>query len=309
VFAQSTTKINQKLNFVLGGRYDFLHANVREPLPPVPAEDDIDVAIPSVNSSLIYKPTDTSSVYFTYNYSQNTSGAVGNGGGITGWSTDASGNNFLDKEKFTQPSTLYEIGTKHALMGSKVFVNFAVYDQKRTAKATSSTFIQQFHSKGFEAELNYQPNKRLYATVSYSYIDATVTYGGDYPFFGAPLEIPPGNQANSQPPAGSTVKVSGLPSHLFNGLISYSFSNGFSLSANTVITGEMNNNNSGSLVIPWQYTIDASASYKYKKWDFRLSITNVTDEENWSPPNNIYGNGSILALPGTQGQFTVRYSF
>ncbi len=308
-FIQSTTKINEKLNLVLGGRYDFLKANVKEPLPPIPAEDDISVAIPSVNGSLIFKPTDTSSVYFTYNYSQNTSGAVGNGGGITGWSTDANGNNFLDKEKFTQPSTLYELGTKYALMGSKVFVNFAIYDQTRTAKATSSTAIQKFHSKGFEAELNYQPNKHVYATLSYSYIDAKVTFTGDYPFFGAPLEIPPGNQAAYTVPVGTEVKVSGLPTHLFNGLISYTFNNGFGFSVNAVVTGEMNNNNSGSLVIPWQYTLDASVSYKIKKWDFRLSVTNVTDEENWSPPNNIYGNGSILALPGTQGELTVRYSF
>ncbi|HET7536897.1 MAG TPA: TonB-dependent receptor, partial [Candidatus Didemnitutus sp.] len=308
-FIQSTTKINEKLNLVLGGRYDFMKAHVKEPLPPIPAEDEISVAIPNFNGSLIYKTTDTSSVYFTYNYSQNTSGAVGNGGGITGWSSDANGNNFLDKEKFTQPSTLYEAGSKFALMGSKVFLNFAIYDQKRTAKATSSTFIQEFHTKGFEAEINYQPNKNFYATASYSYIDATVTYGGDYPFFGAPLEIPPGNQAHYAPANGSTVKVSGLPSHLFNGLVSYSFSNGLSVSANTVVTGEMNNNASGSLVIPWQYSIDASVSYKIKKWDFRLSVTNVTDEKNWSPPNGIYGNGSILALPGTQGQFTVRYSF
>ena len=71
----------------------------------------------------------------------------------------------------------------------------------------------------------------------------------------------------------------------------------------------MNNNTSGSLVIPMQYTLDAGASYKYKKWDFRVSVLNATNEENWSPPNAVYGNGSILALPGTQLQFTVKMSF
>lgn len=308
-FVQSTWKLAERASLIVGGRYDFMKAHVREPLPPIPAEDEIDVAIPNFNASFVYKPAATSSLYFTYNYSENTSGAVGNGGGITGWSADALGNNFLDKEKFTQPSTLYEVGTKYALNGGQVFLNFAFYKQDRTAKATSSTFIQEFESSGFEAELNYQPNKHLYATVSYSYVDAEVTFGGDYPFFAGPLEIPPANQANYTAPAGSVVQVSGLPEHLFNGLVSYTFGNGFSVSANAVVTGEMNNNPSGSLVIPWQYTIDASVSYRVKDWDFRLSVTNLTDEENWSPPNTIYGNGSILALPGTQGQFTAKYRF
>lgn len=307
-FVQGTYKFTDKLSLKAGGRFDFLHANVKEPLPPVPAQDSIDVAIPNINGSLIYKPTDNSSLYFTYNYSENTSGAVGNGGGITGWAQDAAGNYFLDKENFTQPSTLYELGTKYSLMQNKVFLNFAVYDQKRTAKSTSSTVIQEYHYKGFEAELNYQPNKKLYATVSYSFIDAEASAGFQYGLFGNVTELPPGNP-NGTVPIGTVTKVSGLPEHLFNGLISYSFDNGFSVSANTVVTGEINNNTAGTLVIPWQYTVDASATYKWKDWEFRLSITNLTDEENWSPPNAVYGNGSILALPGTQGQFTVKYTF
>ena len=66
---------------------------------------------------------------------------------------------------------------------------------------------------------------------------------------------------------------------------------------------------SPSLVIPVQHTIDAGISYKFKKWDFHATILNVTDEKNWSPPNAVYGNGSILALPGTQVQLTAKFSF
>lgn len=298
-FVQGTYKVNEKLNVIAGGRYDFMHANVREPLLPPYQTDNIDVTIPSVNGSVVFKPTPASSVYFTYNYSQNTSGAVGNGGGITGWNASATE---LDKESFTQPSTLYELGTKYALAQNKVFLNFAVYDQKRTAKSTSSTVIQEYQYKGFEAELNYQPSKHLYGTVSYSFIDAESS---------APFQSDGGvaNPLPGQTAIYETRQVSGLPKHLFNALVSYSFDNGFGASANTVITGEINNNYAGTLVIPVQYTIDSSVFYKYKKWDFRATVLNVTDEENWSPPNAVYGNASILALPGTQVQFTVKYTF
>jgi catecholate siderophore receptor len=305
-FAQSTWNLHEKFSLVAGVRYDRFKAKVREPLLPPFPEAEISVWLPNYNASLVYKPTKTSSVYFTYNYSKNTSGAVGNGGGITGWD----GNNFgqLDKELFQQPSELLELGTKYALAGNTVFLNFAVYDQKRTAKSTSSTVVQKYHYKGFEAEMNYQPNKHLYATLSYSFIDAEASAGFQYGLFGGITEVPPGN-TGATVPIGTVTKVSGLPEHLFNGLISYTFDNGFGFTANTVVTGEMNNNTSGSLVIPMQYTVDAGLSYKHKTWDFRAQVLNVTDEENWSPPNAVYGNGSILALPGTQVQFTAKYSF
>lgn len=295
-FVQSNYKFNDQFSVVAGGRYDYMNAHVTDPLSFAKTTDSIKVSIPSLNGSVIYKTTPTSSVYFTYNYSQNTSGAVGNGGGITGW--NGAGTK-LDKENFTQPSELYEIGTKYSLMQNKVFLNFAVYDQKRTAKSTSSTIVQQYKYKGFEAELNYQPNKHLYGTLSYSYIDAKSSApfqsDGGVSQFGAAIY--------------AVRQVSGLPKNLFNGLISYTFDNGFGVSANTVVTGKMNNNFAGTLVIPMQYTADVSASYKWNKWDFRATVLNATDEKNWSPPNAVYGDASILALPGTQLQITAKYSF
>lgn len=303
-FVQSTIKPNEKFSIVAGARYDFLHANVREPLLPPFIEDDIDVSIPNVNLSLIYSPSAQVSTYVTYNYSQNTSGAVGNGGGITGW--NGAGTE-LDKENFTQPSRLYEAGVKFSLKENKLFFNVAVFDQERTAKSTSSTVIQEFNYKGFETELNYQPNRKLYATVSYSYIDAEGSAGFQYGLFGGASEMV-GEAATV--PIGTITQVPGLPQHLFNGLIAYTFANKLSLSANALVTGEMNNNTAGTLVIPWQYSIDATASYPIaENWDLRLTVLNVTDEENWAPPNAVYGNGSILALPGTEVQFTVKYKF
>ncbi|HWA10866.1 MAG TPA: TonB-dependent receptor [Opitutaceae bacterium] len=295
-FAQATWKLGEKADFVTGGRLDRFSAHVREPLVTPSPEADISVWIPSYNGSLVFKPTVTTSVYATYNYSKNTSGAVGNGGGITGWNAAGTA---LFKDNFLQPSELTEIGTKYALMQSKVFLNFAVYDQKRTQKSTSSTVIQQFHAKGFEAELNYQPDKHLYGTFSYSAIDAKTSApfqsDGGVPQFGA------ASSADGQ--------VSGLPKSLFNALISYSFDNGWGFSTNALVTSPINNNFAGTLVIPWQYSIDGSVSYHFKKWDFRLSLSNITNEKNWAPPNAVYGDASILALPGTQGSFTVKFSF
>ena len=47
------------------------------------------------------KPTPQSSVYVTYNYSKNTSGAVGNGGGITGWAGAPDANRWCERRVTT----------------------------------------------------------------------------------------------------------------------------------------------------------------------------------------------------------------
>lgn len=295
-FAQGTYRFSEQFSLVLGGRLDRFHADVTEPLLARRPSASISVWIPNYNASLIFKPTPTTSVYATYNNSRNTSGAVGNGGGITGWNAAGTA---LFKDNFLQPSELIELGSKYALMDAKVFLNFAVFDQKRTFKSTSSTIIQQFRTKGFEAEMNYQPNKHLYGTVSYSYLGAKTSPGfqadgGVGQFFAS---------------KGTEGRVSGLPRHLFNALASYTLDSGWSFTLNGMVTGEMINNFAGTLTIPRQYQLDGSVAYRTRQWEFRVNLSNLTDEKNWAPPNAVYGNASILALPGTMGRLTIKYTF
>jgi len=147
--------------------------------------------------------------------------------------------------------------------------------------------------------LNYQPSSKLYATLSYSFIDATTTAGfqsdGGVGLFYA-----------SKSGEG---QASGLPKSQINGLISYSLGHGWGISSNFLVTSTINNNFAATLEIPWQYEIDASVTYHTKKWDYRLSVGNVTDAENWAPPNAVYGNASILALAGTTVSFTAKFNF
>ena len=304
-FAQATWKLAEKFNIVTGARFDYFKAHVREPLKPDHLTKDISVTNPNYNASLVYKMTPSSSAYVTYNFSKNISGAVGNGGGITGW--DGSTGTFLDKENFQQPAKMFEAGTKYAFMKGQMFLNLAYYQQSRTAKSTSSTSIVEYKTKGFEIEMNYQPSKHLYSTLSYSYIDArTAGFQFQYGMFGGTSELVGGEAITFAP----ETRTSGIPRSSFNGLISYSFDNGWGFTVNTLVTGAINNNVAGTLVIPWQYELDGGLTYKIgKTWDFRLSVGNLTDQNNWAPPNSVYGNGSIMAQAGTTFSFSAKYNF
>jgi outer membrane receptor for monomeric catechols len=246
---------------------------------------------------VIYKATPVTSVYATYNFSRNTSGAVGNGGGITGWNSAGTA---LFKDNFLQPSELIELGSKYALMQGKLFLNFAVFDQKRTFKSTSSTIIQRFHSKGFEAELNYQPNKRLYGTLSYSAVDAKSSAG-----FQSDGGV--GQFFNSKSTGGACIRAAATFVQRAR-VLHHGQRLGRELRTSSSRV-QSTTTSPARWSFPTQYQLDAGVSYNTKTWGARASVSNVTDQENWAPPNAVYGNASILPLPGTQVQLNVRYSF
>lgn len=296
LFAQTSRRLTERLRLVAGARAERFRAHVREPLLASHPAAALTVWIPNVNASLVLKPTPASSLYATVNWSRNTSGASANGGGLTGWNADGSA---LFRDNFLQPSRLLEGGAKFVLRQNRLFVNCAVFDQTRTARSPGSSVLQEFHARGFEAELNYQPDPRFYATASYSYIDATTTAGfqsdGGVARFAA-TRTEPG-------------RVSGLPRHLFNALASYAFAARWTATANVLVTGPMFNNFAATLRLPTQYQLDASLTYRAPRWSARAAVSNLTNEKNWAPPNAVYGNGSILALPGTQAQLTLARNF
>ena len=296
-FVQGDYNLTERLTFVAGGRVDFLHVNSKDPLLASVPEASETVGLPNVNGGLVFKVAPKVASYFTYNYSLNTGGATANGGGFSPG---------FDRDALMQPSELYEIGAKFSLVDDKLFLGVALYDQTRVVKPTNSP-SQPYQYQGAEVELNYQPNKNFYTTFSYGVIDAEAAFAG--------FEVLNTNISTLYPEVRSAnfapdLRVQGLPKHQFNALAAYTFDNGFGASLNGTLHSEINNNWAGTLVIPWQFELDASLFYKTKRgWEYRLSVTNLTDERNLAPPNGTYGLEGILVLPGTQAEFTVAYSF
>ena len=306
-FAQLTWHLSDSFDLVAGGRVDFLHVRTRDPFTPG-AEDSIDVSLPNLNLSAIYKFTPDFTAYATYNYSENTSGATANGGGFGGLKADDDGNILpLPKSLYTQPSELFEIGAKRSMLDDKFFVGAAIFEQTRQNKPQNSPVVT-YRYRGFEVEANYQPTRKLYVTLSYTLTDGTVPAGNTgFEAINVSPVASPEVQASSQ--ATGRVTIQGLPRNQFNALVSYKFDNGFGVTLNGTYHDEVNNNWAGTIVIPWQYELDGSVYYTADKWTARLSVLNLTDEKNWSPPNGVYGNESIVADEGIRAEFTVGYRF
>jgi hypothetical protein len=220
---------------------------------------------------------------------------------------------------------------KTEFLDKKLFLGAAVFSQKQdwgvpdpNKAGDMNSRNRYIHSKGFEIEANYQPNKSFYATASYSFFDSKQRYAGfladsvsyDKRLSGAAAPITP-----DFPSIEAEFTQPGIPEHLINFLVNYKFNFGLNVSLGTVITGPITTSQEGAGTalgspimltaneIPWQYTVDLSFGYKWHQWETRLAIRNLTNEKNWSAPNPGYGNGSINAELPINGELTLTYRF
>ncbi len=292
-----------------GGRADFLYTHWTDPVTFGGKDsDDTTTVIPDANISLTYDITPKITTYATFNYSQYTH--VGVGGGLTpGSGFQYSANDFHNE------SFLEEGGIKASLLKDTLFVNFAGFHQTRGFSGAGGAIVP-IDAKGIEIEGNWQPNKNFYLTAGYTLTEAFLY--NESPGFVSQLvpidKLPVNANGTVTLDAGGDLPVStyrqpGLPEHLFNLLATYKFDFGLGFSLGTVVSGPIHSDYSGDLRIPWQYTMDLTVFYTYKRYEARLAFLNLTDQDNWAPPNPVYGDGSILReLPfRIEGSFKIRF--
>lgn len=303
-FVQASWKINDKFSLDAGARVDVMNADYHINwtnifFGPQNIADKITVGLPNYNVSLNYKLTKSASAYATYNYSQNPVGATGNGGGVT-----TSGNSKFFNANLRNEAKMTEVGFKQTYDEGKGYISVALFRQDRDDLQQDRSTVR-FKTQGLEIEGSYQPNKHLYLTGGFSYLDSTVN-AAQFDVGNTSL-TPPTSRFFILGPGEHTRQ--GVPKNLFNALATYKWDNGFGLTANVVYTSPINNNVVGNLVIPSQYTLDLTAFYNAKDWEVRFAILNATDEKNWSAPNAVYGNESIVAELPVHFEASFKYKF
>ena len=319
-FLQDDVELSEKLSLLLGGRLDYVHAQAEDPqfddlmtylgnyytaaelaaTGVTKAEDSHSDFVPNFNIGLLYKLTDTKSIYTNYNYSESI--PLGLGGGVQ---LDQESGKF-DADAFDIKSELVEAGFKATFLDATLFYTANVYYQSRTAQQSQGD-DQVIETTGFETELNYQPSKKMYLTFGYSYIDAIANSGSIAAT--NPISATGGVYSFSQFDSfsGYDADLAGTPNHIINGLLAYKVTEKLTATASFLVTSEMDlafnvpgsHTSSGtdwtSARIDWQYSIDLGLKYEVEDWAVSINALNVTDEENWGAVNGLYGNDSVFA--------------
>ena len=317
VFVQNEFRVGP-VSLLTGGRVDLLYVHYQDPIEHPDGKttffgatdqgDETYTAIPNANVSLTYDITPKLTAYSTFNYSQYTH--VGVGGGIT----PGTGGNYVASD-FHNESFLEEAGLKASLLKDTLFISAAGFHQTRGISGNGGS-ISPVDVRGFEIEGNWQPNKNFYMTAGYTLTEAFLFH--ESPGFVnqlLPIDKLPVNadgtitvDGGGNLPVG-TYREPGLPEHLINLLATYKFNFGLGASLGVVVTGPMHNDYEGDLVIPWQYNMDLTVFYTYKNVTARLAFLNLTDQDNWAPPNPVYGDGSILRELPLRIEGTIKIRF
>jgi outer membrane receptor protein involved in Fe transport len=337
-FAQFTSRHVDNLIIDIGVGLDYVDASEAHPIVGANGQFDFNedgdfddaneqgfeledsLSLWNYQASLTYLLNEDVTLYATYGFSETTPSETGGRFDVGSFAQ-------------SQESELLEAGAKLQLLEDKLFVGTAIVDRAFTVGNPDGS-TDEVELTAFEFELNYQPNQKVYATFGYSYIDAKRTagffatgYTADRAGETGGFYVTPTFPGPSDPT--QMFEYPGTPKHQLVALVSYKITEDFGVRANLVATGPMDLGYSGydifvfdpedpnggysiaanTVEIPWQYELDLTAFYSYQDWEFKLTIFNATDEENWDAPNAGYGNGSVVAREPVRAEFTVKYMF
>ena len=311
-YFQATWKLAPTWNLVTGARMDIMHVETSDPFNPGAiglhrsrrAEHERELG--RQGQPRRSRPT------LTYNYSQNYTGDLADGGGF-GLYADAKGNPTIPRGLFSGQSQLFEVGAKFQLDEQQ-----AVHQQRRLrpdeAEQAAGLPRHPVHVLRVRA-LAQLPAEQAVLRDHRLLVDQRqlARHRRDVPVpglrrdpaprrsAGAHRGEPPVRPAACAPPASRSTRSTRSPRTRSRA------ASGFE--SNILVTSPMNNDYQGYLVIPTQYSLDAEIFYKAKKWEVRLSGTNVTNQHNWEPSVATYALEGIVPLPGAQMFATFKYKF
>jgi outer membrane receptor for ferric coprogen and ferric-rhodotorulic acid len=271
--------------------------------------------------SWVYKLTDATSVYATYDHVDAILGSA-NFGGVDVNGNQANVKTSLDND-LTTTSTLYEIGYKESFLHNALYFSAGLFQQiKYGAELTGQTY--PIKDDGVELESVYQPSKQWTLNANFAYQNATA-FGtsfyqqtGNYldnfatttpvdGTFGTGLGGP--NFTSYSPPTGR-MRAPGIPQVQGNFFAEYKNPTGWGVGAGPQYIGRQYANDQDTLHIPGEYEMDGYVFYGQKRWDVRVNVKNMFNHRLLDPIDVTFaGNDTVFVRPPISASITFRYHF
>jgi len=338
-FIQQDIAFGPQWSTVLGLRLDRLTAQAASPLldgapnlglAPAPYglfyDTRATVTDPAYFASLVFKPTANSSIYFSFD--RVNANAGGGLGGVNAYSSNpvTSPPHTVLVNNLKVLSELYEVGYKAGFFGNTLYTSLAFYEQKHVTPQISPAPNVLIRSEGIEAEVVYQPNKRLTINANFAYQDltsfassfsqGTASYLDGYPSTvivdgqkglgaGSPTSGA-GSQFTFSSPTGR-VRTAGLPADVGNVFATYAFTPHFGVGLGPQMIGRRPAATYGPLYIYGEYQLDGFTYYRTKRWDVQVNVKNITNQVLFDPISaGSAGNDVILPRPPISASLTFR---
>ena len=301
------------LSVLAGIRYDSIEMESRQPVDKlllassnnfctdgscVDVSADNDVSGTSWTFSVSYDIAGTGLIPYV-TLSEQATVIAGQGGELT-VSNVASGEAF-------DTSELTEFGVKGQLLEDRLYFSLSIYEQERTDFSAQSIVTNQaVKTEGTEFEVRWSVNEQLLVGMTYTQVEATnlasLADGDRFSFIGAgdlpniaPELLFGGQIGGAVSTQASGGKRAGMPKNIFSAYGTYSFGNGFSVSASMADVDSVPSGFSNSIILPAYTLFNVSAGWESDRWSVVLTGKNLTDELYFrSNFPNLFGSNIVL---------------
>ncbi|MBJ9984736.1 TonB-dependent receptor [Acinetobacter sp. S40] len=310
VFTQQNFTFNDVFGVNLGINHSSIKAKLENPLVLVPADlrsDSNEYSLLSYQASAFVKPTEKTTLYFTYDKS--TALNTGVFGPFLIWGAG----NLLNPLAFDSQSELKELGFKYEPIKDQLFLTLSGFEQKRDLSPDTNGNMARFEIKGIESSLRWQLQKNIAIGGNLTYLDAeysSIIPAGFSPFgFHADNATVWGDSnALNQRKAGR-YDAAGIPKYSASAYIDYQHQSGFGVNLSGWWTSDWYTNLSQTVKVPNNYNLDLGLYYRQPQWTVGLNILNLTNERNFV--NGLAGANSEFLQPmrplTVQGQFSYKF--
>ncbi|WP_024717691.1 TonB-dependent receptor [Pseudomonas putida] len=312
LFSQHNLRLGERVGLNVGASRSWIDARIENPLVLTggnPRKDSDNYRLFSVQVSPYFKPTENSTLYYTFDRSLavNT-GFFTNG---LGWGS-GTGANQLNPLAFESLSVLHEVGLKVEAVPDQLFFTLAAYKQARDQSPDSNNNIARLIVKGWEATLRYQ-DQHLRGGLNLSRISAYNEFTSQAGFASAGFIPDNGtvfgdNNSLNQRPAGKFDAVQ-IPKYNAGGYVDYRFDSGFGVELSGWWTSSWYLNLSKTVKVPDEYNLDLAVYYRQPQWGVTVRMLNVTDELNFVSGLAGSTNTFLQPMPGRTLLAQVDYQF
>lgn len=310
LFTQQNFMFNEKYGLNLGINHSSVHAKLSNPLVLQDSDQRShhdSYSLLSYQTSAFYKPTDKSTLYFTYD--QSTAINTGVFGPFLTWGA----NNQLNPLSFDSQSLLKEVGIKYEAIPNELFFSLSWFDQSRDLSPDSNGNMAKLEIEGIESSLRWQlqPNIAIGANVTkLNPVYTSIVPSGFSPFgFHADNTTVWGDSNRLNQRIAGRYQAAGIPEYSVTAYLDYQHQTGFGANISAWWTSNWYTNLAQNVKVPNNYNIDLGLFYRQPTWAIRLNILNLTDERNFV--NGLAGSNSEFLQPmrplTVQGQFSYRF--
>ncbi|MDF0732711.1 TonB-dependent receptor plug domain-containing protein [Pseudomonas entomophila] len=312
LFSQHNLRFGERVGLNVGASRSWIDARIENPFVlngGNPRQDSDNYRLFSVQVSPYVKPTDNSTLYYTFDRSLavNT-GFFTNG---LGWGSGA-GANQLNPLAFQSLSVLHEVGLKVEALPEQLFFTLAGYRQARDQAPDSNNNIARLIVRGLEATVRYQ-DAHWRGGLNLSRISAYNEFTSQAGFASAGFIPDNGtvfgdNNSLNQRPSGRYDAVQ-IPEYNAGGYVDYRFDSGFGVELSGWWTSSWYLNLSKTVKVPDAYNLDLALYYRQPQWGATLRVLNVTDELNFVSGLAGSTNTFLQPMPGRTVLAQVDYQF